>query len=147
MIVLGLIVQIVMGFRCLRDRDYYFDDPLVCGLLGVAKLPDVSTNSRTLGELDDKSVQNLSHLSRSLVLDRIIQERLARLGDCLDISCGAETQRLEIDGMRGNLQITPTIDPKDPLVIAEHFYCKHFTSNDKGTLIHHQAVWHRWTGK
>ncbi len=52
-IVLGLVVQILIGFRCLRDRDYYADDPLVCGLLGVKKLPDVSTISRTLAELDD----------------------------------------------------------------------------------------------
>jgi len=94
-IVLGLIVQIVMGFRCLRDRDYYYDDPLVCGLLGVAKLPDVSTISRTLGELDDESVQNLSHLSRSLVLDRIIQERLARLTLDFDGSVLSTTRRAE----------------------------------------------------
>jgi hypothetical protein len=78
-IVLGLIVQILIGFRCLRDRDYYADDPLVCGLLGVKKLPDVSTISRTLAELDDDCVQNLRNLSQTFVLDRLTQERLPRV--------------------------------------------------------------------
>lgn len=58
-IVLGLITQILIGFRCLRDRDYYADDPLVCGLLGVCKLPDVSTISRTLAELDETCVEKV----------------------------------------------------------------------------------------
>ncbi len=79
MIVQTLILQIVMGFRCLRDRDYYADDPLVCRLLGVAKLPDVSTISRTLAELDDTCVENVRDLSRTLVLDRLEQERLPRV--------------------------------------------------------------------
>ncbi len=78
-IVQTLILQIVMGFRCLRDRDYYADDPLVCRLLGVAKLPDVSTISRTLAELDDTCVENVRDLSRTLVLDRLEQERLPRV--------------------------------------------------------------------
>lgn len=75
----ALILHILMGFRCLRDRDYYADDPLACRLLGVKKLPDVSTISRTLAELDETCVENVRDLSRSLVLDRLVQERLPRL--------------------------------------------------------------------
>lgn len=78
-IVQALILQILMGFRCLRDRDYYADDPLVCRLLGVKQLPDVSTISRTLAELDETSVENVRNLSRVVVLDRLGQERLPRL--------------------------------------------------------------------
>ena len=63
----------------MRDRDYYADDPLVCGLLGVHKLPDVSTISRTLAELDDTCVENLRDLSKALVLDRLKLEMLSRV--------------------------------------------------------------------
>jgi hypothetical protein len=94
-IVLGLMVQILIGFRCLRDRDYYADDPLVCGLLGVKKLPDVSTISRTLAELDRDSVQNLRTLSRSLVLDRLQQERLVRVTLDFDGSVLSTTRHAE----------------------------------------------------
>ena len=99
-VVLGLIVQILIGFRCLRDRDYYADDPLVCGLLGVKKLPDVSTISRTLAELDSDSVQNLRNLSRSLVLDRVQQESLVRVTLDFDGSVLSTTRHAEGQGNR-----------------------------------------------
>jgi hypothetical protein len=94
-IVLGLVTQILIGFRCLRDRDYYADDPLVCGLLGVHKLPDVSTISRTLAELDDTCVENLRDVSQTLVLDRIQQERLARVTLDFDGSVISTSRRAE----------------------------------------------------
>ncbi len=93
--VLGLIVQILIGFRCLRDRDYYADDPLVCGLLGVKMLPHVSTISRTLAELDADSVQNLRNLSQTFVLDRLTQERLSRVTLDFDGSVLSTTRHAE----------------------------------------------------
>ena len=45
LVVLLLIVHLLLGFRRLRETDYYRDDPLVLRLLGLRKLPDVSTVS------------------------------------------------------------------------------------------------------
>ena len=84
-----------MRFRCLRDRDYDADDPLVCRLLVVQKLPDVSTISRTLAELDETCVENLQDLSRTLVLDRLQQERLPRLTLDFDGSVLSTTRHAE----------------------------------------------------
>ena len=47
-VVLQLVTQVLLGFRRLRDRDYFADDPMVCRTLGVSRLPDVATISRTL---------------------------------------------------------------------------------------------------
>jgi len=94
-IVLGLITHILIGFRCLRDRDFYADDPLVCGLLGVHKLPDVSTTSRTLAELDEQCVENLRELCRTLVLDRLGRERLPRITLDFDGSVLSTTRHAE----------------------------------------------------
>lgn len=45
---LQLVTHVLMGFRRLRDRDDYADDPLVCRVLGVSRLPDVATITRTV---------------------------------------------------------------------------------------------------
>lgn len=54
-IVLTLIVHLMLGYHRLRDMDYYRDDLMVLRLLGLRKLPDVSTVSRALARVDDKS--------------------------------------------------------------------------------------------
>lgn len=76
---LQLVLQIVAGFRRLRDRDYYCDDPLFCRVLGVRKLPDVSTISRTLGAATPACVERVRTLSRQMVLDRLAQLELSRV--------------------------------------------------------------------
>ena len=48
LVVMLLIIHLLIGFRRLREVDYYRDDPLVLRLMGLRKLPDVSTISRTL---------------------------------------------------------------------------------------------------
>src|SRR5690606_5332242 len=40
-LVLMLVVHLLLGFRRLRERDYYRDDPLVQRVLGLRRLPDV----------------------------------------------------------------------------------------------------------
>jgi hypothetical protein len=45
-IVLLLTVHLLLGYRRLQDMRYYQDDPMVCRLLGVSRLPDVATVSR-----------------------------------------------------------------------------------------------------
>ncbi len=78
-IVLWLIVHLLLGFRRLRDVDYYRDDPLVQRLLGLRRLPDVATISRTLKSMDHTSVQRMRQLSRDLVTDGLQREQFARL--------------------------------------------------------------------
>src|SRR4030042_3208734 len=51
-IMLLLVFHLIMGFRKLRDLDYYRDDPLVKRLLGLHRLPDVSTVSRAFRGVD-----------------------------------------------------------------------------------------------
>jgi hypothetical protein len=76
-VVLLLIVHLLLGFRRLRDVDYYRDDPLVQRLLGLRRLPDVATLSRTLKAMDRTSVEHLRQLSRALVLEGL--QRAGRL--------------------------------------------------------------------
>ena len=78
-IVLWLIVHLLLGFRRLRDVDYYRDDPLVQRLLGLRCLPDVATISRTLRRMGQTHVQQLRRLLRELVLAGLLRERFARI--------------------------------------------------------------------
>jgi len=79
LVVLLLIVHLLLGFRRLREVDYYRDDPLVLRLLGLRKLPDVSTISRALSQIDAKGVEQVRELSRSLVIEGLKREGLRRL--------------------------------------------------------------------
>lgn len=78
-VMMTLVVHLLLGFRQLRDRDYYCDDPLVWRLLGVRRVPDVSTICRTLSSSSRGDVQRGRRLSRGFVLERLRIERLARL--------------------------------------------------------------------
>jgi hypothetical protein len=79
LVVLLLIVHLLLGFRRLREVDYYRDDPLVLRLLGLRKLPDVSTISRALSQMEDDDVENHKALSRCLVTEGLIREGFPRL--------------------------------------------------------------------
>lgn len=78
-VVLQLIVHVLLGFRRLRDRDYYADDPLIARALGVSKIPDVSTITRTLAQAGPCEISRLSELVCDMTLERIEAERLARI--------------------------------------------------------------------
>ena len=79
LVVLLLIVHLLIGYRRLQDLRYYQDDPMVRRLLGISRLPDVSTVSRTLAGMDARSVDNLRQFHRQLVTDRLALEGLARI--------------------------------------------------------------------
>ncbi len=79
LIVMLLVVHLILGFRRLREIDYYRSDPLVLRLLGLKKLPDVSTISRSLSKMDTQSIANLHNLSRSFVINGLQRERFNRL--------------------------------------------------------------------
>ena len=78
-VALWLITHLLLGFRKLRDRDYYAEDPLVQRVLGLRRLPDVATISRCLNEMDATAVSAYGKYVRELVLDRLEQEQLARV--------------------------------------------------------------------
>jgi hypothetical protein len=76
---LWLIVHLLLGYRRLRERDFYADDPLVQRLLGLTQLPDTSTICRTLAKFDEQAIQNLRALLRRWVLDRLLAEEVSRV--------------------------------------------------------------------
>ena len=79
LIVTLIIVHLLIGFRRLREVDYYRDDPIVLRLMGLRKLPDVSTISRALSQMEKEGVENVRQLSRSLVIEGLLREQLPRL--------------------------------------------------------------------
>ena len=78
-IFLQLIVHILLGYRELRDSDYYRDDPLVKRILGLKRLPDVATISRALKDAGEQSVEKLRCFLRDMVLERLGKLQLARI--------------------------------------------------------------------
>lgn len=78
-IVLALTVHLMLGYRRLRDMDYYRDDLMVLRLLGLRKLPDVSTVSRALARVDEKSIHKLRQACREMLLARLQSLRLVRV--------------------------------------------------------------------
>ena len=79
LVVMLLIVHLLLGFRRLREVDYYRDDPIVLRLMGLRKLPDVATISRALSLMESEGVENVRQLSRSVVIEGLQREQLPRL--------------------------------------------------------------------
>jgi len=79
LMVLFLIVHLSLGYRRLRDIDYYKEDPMVKRTLGLNQLPDPSTTSRFLKQVDDDSTDRLRELSKEIVLQRLEQLKLSRI--------------------------------------------------------------------
>ncbi|PRQ10056.1 IS1380 family transposase [Enhygromyxa salina] len=78
-VVQQLVIHVALGFRRLRDRDYYADDPLIQRALGVRKIPDVSTITRTLAAATEVQVTRFRKYVGELTLDRVETEKLARI--------------------------------------------------------------------
>jgi hypothetical protein len=78
-IVLLLVIHLLLGYRELRHLRFYEDDPLVRRLLGLRRLPDVATISRSLSDMDAQSVGRLQQLLRELVLERLDALALPRV--------------------------------------------------------------------
>ena len=79
LVVMLLIVHLLLGFRRLREVDYYRDDPIVLRLMGLHKLPDVATISRALSQMESDGVDNVRELLRSIVIQGLKREQLPRL--------------------------------------------------------------------
>lgn len=78
-VVFVLIVHLLLGFRRLRDVEYYADDPIVKRVVGMDILPSVCALSRHLSAVDDVSVVRLQHLNSELVADRLTALQIPRL--------------------------------------------------------------------
>ncbi len=78
-IVMVLVVHLILGYRRLRDMEYYRDDPMVKRLLGLNHLPDVATVSRALAKVDRDGLDKIRHLCRAMVIERIRALHLWRL--------------------------------------------------------------------
>jgi len=74
-----LIVHLLLGFRKLRDVEFYEDDPLIKRVLGLKVLPDVSTISRALMEYDDRAIEAHHQLNREQVISRVEREGWRRI--------------------------------------------------------------------
>ena len=93
---LWLVVHLLLGHRRLRDRDFYEEDPLVQRVLGLRRIPNVYTLSRSLRETDERCVQSVARLTRDAVLERIEQEALGRI--TLDFDGSALSTRRHAEG-------------------------------------------------
>jgi hypothetical protein len=94
-IFMQLVIHSMLGFRELRDAAHYHDDPLVQRVLGLKRLPDVSTISRMLKEADQHSVDKLRQFLTDLVLERISSLTLPRVTLDFDGSVQSTKRRAE----------------------------------------------------
>lgn len=78
-VVLWLVVHLLLGFRRLRELEYYRDDVVVLRTLGLRQLPSIPTLCRTLAGADERGLTKLRTLVRELVLQRIAAEKLHRV--------------------------------------------------------------------
>ena len=78
-IVLVLVVGVLLGYRRLRDVQFFKDDPVVLRLLGLHRMPTVSTISRQLGSIDDRSIGCIERLQQNLVIEALDREQLSTI--------------------------------------------------------------------
>src|SRR5437867_11070679 len=73
-IVQWLIVHLLLGFRKLRELEFYEDDPLIKRVLGLKVLPDVSTISRALIEFDDGGIEAHRAVNREQAMTGVLRD-------------------------------------------------------------------------
>lgn len=78
-VVMLLVVHLLLGYRRLRDLRYYQDDPLVRRVLGLTRLPDVATLSRTLSGMDPHCADQMRAMIRRMVAERLAGSGLKRV--------------------------------------------------------------------
>ena len=103
-IVQVLIVHLLLGFRKLRDVEFYEDDPLVKRVLGLKIMPSVSTISRTLMEFDDRAVEAHHDLNRGMVVARLQRLDLRRITLDFDGSVSSTAKHAEGSAVGFNKQ-------------------------------------------
>ena len=91
-----LIIHLILGFRRLRDAQSYQSDPLIKRVIGLRRLPDVSTLSRRLAGLDGRSVEKAHEENRRLVLEGLAGSGLKRF--TLDFDGSVQNTRRHAEG-------------------------------------------------
>jgi hypothetical protein len=94
-VTLILIVNIMLGFRKLRDIERFSDDPMVLRTLQLRRLPDVSTISRIMSKTDKECILNVRNYSKLMTLERIEKIRLNRCTIDFDGSVTSTTRYAE----------------------------------------------------
>ena len=103
-IVQVLIVHLLLGFRKLRDVEFYQDDPLVRRVLGLKVIPSVSTIARTLTEFDDRAVEAHHELNRAQVTARLQKLQIPRVTVDFDGSVSSTKKHAEGSAVGFNKQ-------------------------------------------
>ncbi|MEW5945297.1 MAG: transposase [bacterium] len=70
-IMMVLIIRVTIGFRRLRDVEYYSDDPMVQRTVGLRRLQGAPTLSRALRSAGSAEDERVRMLSREMVQDRL----------------------------------------------------------------------------
>ncbi len=103
-IVQVLVVHLLLGFRKLRDVEFYDDDPLVQRVLGLKVIPSVSTIARTLSEFDDRAVEAHHELNRTQVTERLQKLQIRRVTVDFDGSVSSTQKHAEGSAVGFNKQ-------------------------------------------
>ena len=90
-----LVIHLVLGFRRIRDRDFYCEDPIVKRILGLNKIPDVSTITRTMSDVDLRSFLKIKKLIKTLVCERLVANNLKRVTLDFDGSVISTTRKAQ----------------------------------------------------
>ena len=145
-ILMLLVVHLIIGHRRLRDVDYYRDDEMVKRLLGLKRLPDVSTISRSLRSADEVSVEKVRGESRNLVIERLSAEKLSRVtldfdGSVLSTGRHAEGTAVGFNkkkkGARSYYPLFCTVAQTDQVLDVHHRPGNVHDSNGADTFIAH----------
>jgi hypothetical protein len=99
-----LIVHLLLGFRKLRDVEFYEDDPLIKRVLGLRIMPSVSTISRTLMDCDQRAVEAHHELNRGMVIERLQRVNIRRITLDFDGSVSSTSKHAEGSAVGFNKQ-------------------------------------------
>lgn len=145
-IFLFLVVHLLLGFRRLRERDYYHEDPMVRRILGLYKVPDVSTITRSMAQIDARSFVKTRNLIQEVVLERLMKENFKRVtldfdGSVLSTSRKAEGSAAgynkEKKGARSYYPLFCTVAQTGQFFDFRHRAGNVHDSNGAGKLMHH----------
>ena len=144
--VMLLVVHLIIGHRRLRDMDYYRNDELVKRVLGLKRLPDVSTLSRSLSSADEHSVGKVRAESTTVVIERLVAERFASVtldfdGSVLSTGRHAEGTAVGFNknkkGARSYYPLFCTVAQTDQVLDVHHRPGNVHDSNGADTFIEH----------
>ena len=144
--VMLLVVHLIIGHRRLRDLDYYRDDEMVKRVLGLKRLPDVSTLSRSLSSADEHSVSKVRAESTTVVIERLVAEQFASVtlgfdGSVLSTGRHAEGTAVGFNknkkGARSYYPLFCTVAQTDQVLDVHHRPGTVHDSNGADTFIKH----------